>query len=212
MKRHALRAIAAGIGSLVLVGWADAQPIGSGHWKSTIEVEGGQRDVGPINAELWMKQGKFRMKNTVMGMNMNLLHANETTWQWSDAQKTGMKFSSAAGPRQQGADYASRIDEYRKGKKIGSEKLDGHPCDIMEVTTAGGPGGDRKETVWLANDLRGFPVKVIMEANGTKTTSHNTEIDLNASVPDSLLTPPSDVQFQDMSEMMKRGMPPPKGR
>lgn len=212
MTRKTLRPIAAAAGLLLLAGLATAQPVVSAHWKSTIEVEGNQREsVGPISGEFWMKQGRVRMNNAVMGMNMNMVHANDTTWQWTNGQKMGMKFGAAMNPRQQGgSDYASRIDEYRtKGKKIGSERVDGHSCDIYELTTGARTANERKETVWLATDLRHFPVKVITESNGTKTTSHNTDIDLNASVPDSLLTPPADVRFQDMSEMMKRGMPAP---
>ena len=40
-----------------------------------------------------------------------------------------------------------------------------------------------------------------------KITTINTDIEIGASVADSLVTPPENVKFQDMSEMMK-GMAP----
>jgi outer membrane lipoprotein-sorting protein len=117
-----------------------------------------------------------------------------------------MKMSASIGGRSAGSgDYATRIDEYRaKGKKTGSESIDGHPCDIYELTTAEGPAGSRKETVWLAADLRNFPLKVIAESNGTRVTSHNSDVVFRADAPDTLFAAPTDIEFQDMSEMMKK--------
>ena len=204
---------AAALAGLLLSGAALAQLSGgSAHWKSTIEVEGGnQQGMGPMQSENWLKQGNMRSKMQVMGMTRHTLKAGDTVYQWADGEKTGMKFNAAVQQRQgPSGDYASRIDEYRtKGKKTGSEKIDGHPCDIYEMTSQSKTGRDHKETVWLATDLNNFPLKVISESNGTKVTSRNTDVELKASVPDSMMKPPADVAFQDMSEMMK-GMRPPK--
>ena len=67
-------------------------------------------------------------------------------------------------------------------------------------------GGTTKQTYWLARDLKNFPVKVVTDTGGMKMTTVNHDIDLGASVAESLVTPPEGVTFQDMSEMMK-GMP-----
>ena len=188
-------------------------PGDSAHWKSVMEVEGGnQAAVGPMQTEIWLKSGKVRTKMQVMGMTRNMVKTGDTMYQWAEGEKTGMKFDTAGPQRRGGAgagDYANRIDEYRtKGKKTGSEKIDGHPCDIYELTTAGREGRERKETVWLATDLHNFPLKVISESNGTKVTSRNSDVEFKAAIPDSMWKPPADVTFQDMSEMMK-GMRPP---
>ncbi|HEY6146227.1 MAG TPA: DUF4412 domain-containing protein [Thermoanaerobaculia bacterium] len=210
-RRKSLRA-AALAGALLFPGAAFAQlPGGSAHWKSTMEVEGGnQPGVGPMQSEIWMKQGAIRTKMLVMGMTRNMLKSGDTMYQWGEGEKTGMKFSTAVQQRPAPAgDYVNRIDEYRtRGKKTGSEKIDGHPCDIYELTTQGKSGQDRKETVWLATDLQNFPLKVITESNGTRVTSRNSDVELKPSIPDAMMKPPADVAFQDMSEMMK-GMRPP---
>jgi outer membrane lipoprotein-sorting protein len=210
---RSLRA-AALAGALLLPGAAFAQLPGSAHWKSTIEVEGGnQQGVGPMQSEIWLKSGIMRTKMQVMGMTRNMLKSGDTMYQWAEGEKTGMKFSAAVQQRQgPSGDYANRIDEYRtKGKKTGSEKIDGHPCDIYELTTSRSDGHDRehKETVWLATDLYNFALKVISESNGTRVTTRNSDVEFKASVPDAMMKPPADVTFQDMSEMMK-GMRPPR--
>jgi len=200
-------------GFLVCAPGAAQLPGDSAHWKSVMEVEGGnQAGIGPMQSEIWLKSGNMRTKMQVMGMTRNTVKTGDTMYQWAEGEKTGMKFSTAVQQRPGGAgagDYANRIDEYRtKGKKTGSEKIDGHPCDIYELTTAGRQGRERKETVWLATDLHNFPLKVIAESNGTKVTSRNSDVEFKAAIPESMLKPPADVTFQDMSEMMK-GMRPP---
>jgi len=205
---------AAVLGGFLVCAPAAAQlPGDSAHWKSVMEVEGGnQAAVGPMQTEIWFKSGNVRTKMQVMGMTRNMVKTGDTMYQWAEGEKTGMKFDTAVQQRRGGAgagDYVNRIDEYRtKGKKTGSEKIDGHPCDIFELTTAGREGRERKETVWLATDLHNFPLKVISESNGTKVTSRNSDVEFKAAIPDSMLKPPADVTFQDMSEMMK-GMRPP---
>lgn len=213
MHGNTLRPIAAVLGGLLFAAVGLAQSF-SAHWKSAMEVEGGpQQSPGPVSAEIWLKQGKMLMKTSVMGMTMNIVKSGDMVYQWPEGQKTGMKMSAAASPRPQGGDYVNRIEEYRtRGKKVGAEKIHGHPCEIYELTTpgAGARGDERKETVWLATDLHNFPIKVITESGGTKVTSHNTDIEWNAAVADAMVTPPTDVEFQDMSEMMKERRPPPQ--
>lgn len=207
-----IRPFAAVAGWLLVAGAGLAQPL-SVHWKSTIEIEGGrQPSPGPVQAEMWLKQGKVRTKTSMMGMTMNMVRAGDTVFQWTEGEKNGMKMSAVAARRHPGGDYANRIDEYRtKGKKIGSETVDGHPCEIYELTApATGAGGARKDTAWLASDLHYFPVKVVSESDGSKQTTRNRDIQWNAAIPDAMVTPPADVEFQDMSEMMKGMRPPPQ--
>ena len=114
-------------------------------------------------------------------------------YQWAGGRRDGDEVRHGGQQRRGGAgagDYVNRIDEYRtKGKKR-PEKIDGHPCDIYELTTAGREGRERKETVWLAKDLQNFPLKVISESNGTKVTSRNSDIEFKAAIPDSMLNRP----------------------
>jgi outer membrane lipoprotein-sorting protein len=200
--------------ALLLAGTASAQaPADAIHWKSTVEIEGGQQSqgAGPMEAEIWLKKGSMRSKMVVMGMTRNVVKSGDTMYQWADGEKKGMKFDASVAKRQgPGGDYANRIEEYRsRGKKTGTETIDGHPCDIYEldVPSAEGRGG-RMETVWLATDLRNFPLKVVVEQGGMKVTSRNRDVDFSTRIPDSLLKPPSDVEFRDMSKMIRGEQPP----
>jgi hypothetical protein len=190
--------------ALVCGGMLAAQPIGSAHWKSKTEIVGGPQGDMTTESEMWTKDKKLRMNTTVMGMNMNIIKSGDVMYQWQEGQTGGMKMSASmhrrGGPS---ADYVGKIDEIRaKGKKIGTETIAGHECDIYEYSEAAGerPG---KQTYWLARDVRNFPIRIVSETGGMKITTLNSDIDLKASVPDSMLEPPADVKFQDMSEMMK---------
>jgi hypothetical protein len=192
--------------ALVFAGVLAAQPLGSVHWKSKTEIVGGPQGDRTTESEMWMKDKKLRMKTTVMGMNMNIVKSGDILYQWQEGQTSGMKMSASmrrrGGPS---ADYVGKIDEIRaRGKKIGTETVAGHECDIYEYSEATGerPG---KQAYWLARDMKNFPIKVVNEIGGMKITTSNSDIDLKASVPDAMLEPPADVKFQDMSEMMKGG-------
>jgi Domain of unknown function (DUF4412) len=190
--------------ALVFAGVLAAQPLGSVHWKSKTEIVDGPQGDRTTESEMWMKDKKLRMKTTAMGMNMNIVKSGDVLYQWQEGQTSGMKMSASmrrrGGPS---ADYVGKIDEIRaRGKKIGTETVAGHECDIYEYSEATGerPG---KQTYWLARDMKNFPVKVVNETGGLKITTLNSDIDLKASVLDAMLEPPADVKFQDMSEMMK---------
>jgi len=197
------------LAALVCGGALQAQPLGSAHWKSSTEMTGGPQGDMKTESEIWMKDKKMRAKTQAMGMNMNLVKSGDSIFEWQEGQTTGMKLPANLNRRGgQSIDYVNKMDEVRaKGKKIGNETVDGHSCEIYEYTD---PNLDRgaasKQTFWLAKDLKNFPVKVVTETSGMKMTTVNHDIELGASVAESLVTPPDNVKFQDMSEMMK-GMP-----
>lgn len=195
------------LAALVCGGVLQAQALGSAHWKSKTEMKGGPQGDMTTESEMWMKDKKMRMKTTAMGMNMNVVKSGDFAYQWQEGQTTGMKMP--ANMRRRGGastDYVAKLEEVRgKGKKIGSERFEGHSCDIYEYTETS-ERGTSKQTYWLATDLKNFPVKVVSEVGSMKMTTVNTDIDLGISISDAMVTPPDNVKFQDMSEMMK-GMP-----
>ena len=204
MKSRLSRTAGLAAAALVCGGILAAQPIGSAHWKSKTEIVGGPQGDRTTESEMWMKDKKLRMKTAVMGMNMNVVKSGDVMYQWQEGQTSGMKMSASmrrrGGPS---ADYVGKIDEIRaKGKKIGTETVAGHECDIYEYSETAGERSV-KQTYWLARDMRNFPIKVVNETGGMKITTLNSDIDFKASVPDSMLEPPADVKFQDMADMMK---------
>ena len=198
---------AAAILVLAASGAFGQQAFTSAHWKTTIEVEGGKQGGRmPAEYEIWIKEGKMRMKGDAAGMPFNMLKIGDEKYTWTEGQAIGMKMTAAMNrrPDRPSADYVNRIELYRtKGKQVGSETIDGHPCEIWEYTDEQGTHG----RYWLAKELKFFPVQAVVERAGSKITYHNRDIQIPAADVDAMMALPSDVQFQDMSEMMK-GMPP----
>ena len=210
LLKRARLAIAVLAPGICLTATLQAQGFGSAHWKSKGEIAGGPQGSMQTESELWMKDKKVRIKTTAMGMNVNVLKSGDLMYQWQEGQTTGMKMSAKARQRGASADYVNKIEEIRtKGKKIGSETVGGHACDIYEYTETPEQGRAVKQTFWMAKGLKNFPVKVVAEIGEAKITTVNSDIQIGASVPDALVTPPDNVKFEDMSEMMK-GMPPKK--
>ena len=200
MKSRSWTAAGLALAALALAGTLRAEGIGSAHWKSKMQMAGGPQGDMTTDSEVWMKDKAMRMKMTMMGMNMEVIKSGDFVYQWQEGQTNGMKMP--ANMRRRGGaqtDYVSKIDDVRtKGKKIGSETVGGHVCEIYQYNES-----DLKQTYWLAHDLKNFPVKVVTETGSMKATTVNSDIELGVSVPDAMVTPPKDVQFQDMSEMMK---------
>jgi hypothetical protein len=210
---RAAAALAAGLALAVV---ARPETFASAHWKSKIEMEGGGgggtgegrggRMPMPTAFEIWVKAGKMRMKADAGEMKMNMLRLGEDNYTWVDGTGQGMKSSSSVSKRggRPNHDYINKIDSVRsKGKKVGTETVDGHPCEIWEYD---GGEGDRGK-YWLAQDLKNFPIKIIAETPQGKTTYHNTDIQIPGTVSDDMFLIPKDVTFRDMSEMMQ-GRPP----
>jgi hypothetical protein len=187
-------------------GALQAQAFESAHWKSSTEMSGGPQGDMKSESEVWMKDKKMRAKTQVMGMNMNVVKSGDFIYQWPEGQTSGMKIPVTMRRRGgQTMDYVNKMADVRaKGKKIGAESVGGHACEIFEYDEETPErGGTTKQTYWLAKDLKDFPVKVVTENGGMKMSTLNHDVELGAAVPDSLLTPPDGVKFQDMSEMMK---------
>ena len=203
--------VIAAVAVLLLAGAAGAESFSSAHWKSKSVMEGGPQGDMTTESEAWMKEKKVRVKTKIMGMDMNVIKSGEFAYQWQDGQTSGMKMPANMRRRGASMDYVERLEEVRaKGTKVGTETIDGHPCDVYEYTEPAPEGsssgrGSVKEKFWLAKDLKGFPVKMIADTGNMKITTTNSDVELGAHVPDAMLTPPENVKFQDMSEMMRGG-------
>jgi len=157
----------------------------------------------PTDYEIWLKGGQMRMKANASGMTIHMLKVGDDLYNWMDGQGMGMKMTAGANRRGRATqDYVNQVDVIRaKGKKTGTETIDGHPCEIWEY--AGEQGDSHKGTYWLATDLKNFPVKAIRETERGKVTYHNSDIEIPAKVSDDLFAVPKDIVFRDMGEMQR---------
>lgn len=96
--------------------------------------------------------------------------------------------------------------------QLGKETVDGHPCVKNKITMTTDDGQTHEMVTWNASDLKDFPIKTEMHADGATITYHFRDIKMSA--PDaSLFDPPSDYKkYGSMQEIMmtnmQRMMPP----
>lgn len=102
-------------------------------------------------------------------------------------------------------DSAFKIDM----TELGSENLDGHPCIKYKAVITDDKGKTHESTVWKANDLKKFPIKIETNESGHTTTMLFTNIKMEK--PDAaLFEAPKDYKKYDnqqqlmQQEMMKR--------
>ncbi len=182
------------------------------HWKTTVTVEGARPGDKLQEAEVWRDGGRMRIEDrTPGGVPTNLVSDGGEAFVWEVGKTVGVRMAEGAA-RNRGRpvhDYVRRVDQIRtKGKLVGEEKVDGHACDVYAYETP----QDGKGTYWLARDLKGFPVRVVIERSvmspyrgkpidTVKLDYRNRDVQVPARVPEELLEPPNDVQFQDASEI-----------
>ncbi|HEX7861383.1 MAG TPA: hypothetical protein VF773_13705 [Verrucomicrobiae bacterium] len=123
----------------------------------------------------------------------------------------GLK-SYAATPDQQAATPAASEAEPKK-TEIGKEKIDGKDTTKYKVVMKDDQGKDQEATVWIASDLKNFPVRIQTVNDGVPSTITFSNVKLEK--PDaSSFEPPTDFQrYNDMGamvreQMMKRMAPP----
>jgi hypothetical protein len=180
---------------------AQAQSFPSAHWKASTVIEGGGRGDVTAESEMWTKDEKTRIQSQVRGMTSHMIVVGDTIYQWIEGQPSGMKMPKGATPSSSSPDYM-KMDIRTRGKKIGTETIDGHVCDIYQMET-NDQGRKAKYTGWLMRDKSWFPAKWVIESGKTKTTSLMRDVEIPANVPESMMTPPANVRFQDMAQMMK---------
>jgi len=66
---------------------------------------------------------------------------------------------------------------------LGTETLDGHPCDVEDVTITPPGRPELKLKVWSARDLKGFPIKMQRDVAGKTLTESFKDIHLGPQDP-----------------------------
>ena len=85
-------------------------------------------------------------------------------------------------------------------KKVGEEKIDGHPCDKFQVKITYKDGAVDEGYLWEANDLDRFVIRAEMENKEAKTVVEMKNIKL-VSPPRDLFEAPQG--YKKMSGMME---------
>jgi outer membrane lipoprotein-sorting protein len=146
-----------------------------------------------------IKDQLFRNDMSEGGQQMAIIRNATGTYNYMPAENMAMKLS-ALNPTQrplEGADNYLQYLAQRKATKVGSETVDGHPCDIYTYTDPD-TGDAVKAWVWVRKK---FPVKLEMSgAKGTIVMEFQ-NIEIGASIPDSHFELPPNVQVMDMGNL-----------
>jgi len=81
------------------------------------------------------------------------------------------------------------------------ERIDGHPCQLIEATVTATDGTATVYRVWRARDLQGIPLRVTCPSNGVPVTFTLSKVRLET-VPNDLFLPPSGFTKYDSPEAM----------
>ncbi len=144
--------------------------------------------TGKAEGKLFIKGDKSRIEMNVSGMNTITIVSAQNAYMYIPAQNMAMKMdvSGAKGQVPSVGDYKNDC------QYIGEDQVDGQPCGIYRCSKGGKP-----VTMWVMKDLD-FPLKV--ESPGS--TTHYSNIEINADLEDGLFSLPEGVQFQDVSGIM----------
>jgi outer membrane lipoprotein-sorting protein len=184
---------------------ASALPYKSFHAKILVTAAG----VSSIPSEIWFcAPDRFRMVNQVVGQQMISIMVGQDVFTYQQGAPIDMKLNRASMPgSEKSADEMLRkaVEWKQRGCRVGSEAVNGRPCDIHEFNeTIGGQQSTGKVWLWTAND---FPLRIVTRTGSIAAEMTVTEVQLNVALPDTLFELPAGVPFQDMGGLM-RGVNP----
>lgn len=157
----------------------------------------------PQTAKLAYKKGRMRLEIQAMGQTVMFIAkpAEKAAYMWNVGQNQAIKLPyeqfeqqmpETPNPLDLGKDAAT-------GKVVGTETIDGKPCDVYEVTS---PAGTVKTWIWKE---KGFPLR-----SEAKTPEGDVRVEFKnvtlGNLPDSLFELPAGMQVVDFGNMP--GLPP----
>jgi hypothetical protein len=94
--------------------------------------------------------------------------------------------------------------------KVGSETIDGHPCDKFKVSITYKNGRAEEGFIWNARDLGGMTIRSEVESKDVKVTTDLRNIVLKASSASVFEIPAGYTQAKDVMELMQPAQPEQK--
>jgi outer membrane lipoprotein-sorting protein len=178
---------------------------------SMMQGQGGQVTV---TSKVWVKGNKARieLKHPLMG-ELDVIADGKYLYQISPSQKQATKTdqAKATGGRDAWQMFVANVEQLRQGaRKVGSETLEGYPCDIY-ARRQSGQGETASLRAWITRSLQPpLPLKVVRQVtiqrpNATLSQTQTVRIRrlrLNPAVPDSLFTLPKGVRVVEGQPMM----------
>jgi hypothetical protein len=188
--------------------------VSSIHWKAVVTSAEARPGDKLQEAEVWYEAGRIRIEDRTAGAvpRNYLLTPEGVAYAWTPGGTSGMKMNVMVARRSGRPlhEYVRRLAEVRfRGKVAGTERIDGHDCDVVEYVNA----DQEKGTYWLARDLQDFPLRIAIERPQTlvpyrgrsigsvKLEIRNSDVRRPAGIDRAGLSPPPGVRFDDVSEI-----------
>ena len=171
------------------------------HWKSDMTVE----KLGiTIPSETWIKGNKVRVvAQTPVGESVTVIRdgvAYVKTPLMAMKAQVGEGTGSAGDA---GLDIARDLDAFlAKGKKLGTETVDGEVCEIWK-TTRTEQGKTLEMTLWISPTLK-FPRQIRMQTEMGDALIRNREIEKKVTLPDSEFQPDRTVTYREMADVLQK--------
>lgn len=183
-----------------------------------VTLEQGQGGQITITSQVWVKGNKVRVevKHPLMG-EMKMIADGKNIYQIAPAQKQAMKTDQmkATNGREPWQMFVANVDQLReKARKVGSERIEGHMCDIYVRKEAGDGGNNASIRAWITRTLKPpMPLKVVrtvtMQRPGASLTRTTTvrlrNVKLNVPLADSLFVLPAGLKIVDAPTGMPGG-------
>ncbi len=191
-----MRAIAAGLGVAlgVCLMAAEAQAVSVAYDQKITQGS------HVVTGKVVVKDEMFRMEATVDGQEAVIIRNASGTYTYLPKEGMLMK-TPTLNPSQQPVQHTDNYQQYlqeRHAEHIGTDTIDGHPCDIYRFTD---PTIQGTTTAWVWTEKQ-FPIK--MEINGPdgKTVVELTHLQLGVVLQESVFQLPAGVQVMDIGSMM----------
>ncbi len=187
-----MKAIAAGVGMVLgacLVG-GKAEAL-SASYDQTV-TQGSQVVTGHVI----LHDEEFRMEATVNGQTAVTIRNASGIYTYLPKEGMAMKLPGLD-PSQQPIQHTGNYQQYlheRQAERIGTETVDGHPCDVYRFVD---PSIQGTTTAWVWTEKQ-FPVRMELEGSNGKTVVELTNIQLGVAVPDAAFQLPAGVQVMEL--------------
>jgi len=87
-------------------------------------------------------------------------------------------------------------------RRLGQEKVDGHPCERNRVTLTGKGSPPQTATVWNATDLAQFPIRIELNQPEATISLHYTEISRTRPAAKDFEPPPGTVRYESVERLV----------
>jgi outer membrane lipoprotein-sorting protein len=142
-----------------------------------------------MTQKVWFKKDKIRTEMTVEGQTAILIAnlAEGTIYQYMPSQNMAIKMQSDTKVPEAPTESVKEIEKY-KPTIVGTEKIDGKDCLVVEYNTE---GTNIKSWIWKE---KGFPLKMEMATTTGKTVIEYKNVEF-VDIPDSMFELPAGVNI-----------------